>query len=346
MKNPLLIFVLFFLLFTTTILASTEKVINIYNWSGYLPNTVIDIFTKETGIKVNYVTFDSNETMYAKLKAAPHSEYDLIVPSNYFIDRMIHEKMLHPIDKTKLPNLKFLDSFFLNQAFDPQNQYSIPYLWGTTGIAINKRYISDYNSIESWKDLWKPQYKNQLVILNDSREVFSMVLLSLGYKINDNNPEHLKQVYEALLALLPNVKLFNIDAVANNYIDEDAIMGLTWSGDAYLASQENSNIIYKYPKEGFVIWIDSFAIPKYAPHIEDTHTFINFLLRPDISKIITSSVGFSTPNKATYESLSNEIKNNSILYPSKEILRRGQYQRYMGSSTRFYEQYWQLLKTR
>jgi len=345
MKLPSLL--LFFYLLTMNLaFAAEEKVINLYNWSGYLPDTVIAIFTKETGIKVNYVSFDSNETMYSKLKAAPHSEYDIIVPSNYFVDRMIHEDMLRPIDKSKLTNLIFLDPFFLNRAFDSKNRYSIPYLWGSTGIAMNKRYIANYNNIDSWKDLWKSQYKNQLMILNDSREVFSMVLISLGYKVNDRDPEHLKQVYDALLALLPNIKLFNADAVANNYIDEDATMGLAWNGDAYLASQENPNIIYKYPKEGFVIWIDSFAIPKYAPHVENSHRFINFLLRPDIAKIITTTVGFSTPNKAAYQALPDEIKNSPILYPSKKILERGQYQEYVGGSTAVYEKYWQLLKTR
>lgn len=346
MKLIYLIIVLFYSLVSNSMLAADDKIINLYNWSGYLPDEVIAIFTKETGIKVNYVSFDSNETMYSKLKAAPHSEYDIIVPSNYFVDRMIHEGMLLPIDKSKLTHLKFLDPFFLNQAFDPENHYSIPYLWGTTGIAVNKRYIADYNDIESWKDLWKPQYKNQLMILNDSREVFSMVLLSLGYKINDRHSNHLKQVYDALLKLLPNIKLFNIDAVANNYIDEDATMGLAWNGDAYLASQQNPNIIYKYPKEGFVIWIDSFAIPKYAPHVENSYRFINFLLRPDIAKIITTTVGFSTPNEAAYQLLPNEIKNNPTLYPSKKILERGQYQAYVGESTAIYEKYWQLLKTR
>ena len=346
MKLNYLLASLLCLLLINPALAAEDKIINFYNWSAYTPDSVIEMFTKETGIKVNYSTFDSNETMYSKLKSAPHSEYDIIVPSNYFIDRMINEGMLHALDKSKLPNFKLLDPFFLNQPFDPNNRYSIPYLWGTTGIVINQYYISNYNDINSWQDLWKPEYTNKLMLLNDSREVFSMVLISLGYSVNDHDPAHLEQAYKRLLQLLPNIKLFNNDAVANTYIDEDATLGMAWNGDAYLASQENSNILYHYPREGFVIWIDNFAIPKNAPHIENSYKFINFLLRPDIAKIITTSVGFATPNHAAYELLPTEIKNNPRLYPSKEILKRGQYQRYVGKATPIYEKYWQLLKTR
>jgi spermidine/putrescine transport system substrate-binding protein len=186
------------------------------------------------------------------------------------------------------------------------------------------------------------------MLLNDSREVFSMVLLSLGYSINDRDPKHIKQVYNKLIELLPNIKLFNNDAVASTYIDEDATMGMAWNGDAYLASKENPNIVYTYPKEGFVIWIDCFALPKYAPHLENSYRFINFLLRPDISEIITRAVGFSTPNQAAYNLLPPEIRNNPMQYPDKKLLlKKGQYQRYLGGPlTALYEKYWELLKTR
>ena len=345
----LLFFVLFFNFgFNNFALANNNKIINLYNWSAYLPNSVINKFTKETGIKINYATFDSNETLYSKLKAAPRSGYDIIIPSNYFVERMASEGMLQALDKSKLPNLKFLDPFFLNQPFDENNQYSLPYLWGTTGIVINKSYITDYKTIRSWKDLWRPEYNNKLMLLNDSREVFSMVLLSLGYSVNDRDPEHIKQVYNKLIELLPNIKLFNNDAMANTYIDEDATMGMAWNGDASLASQENPNIIYTHPKEGFVIFIDCFAIPKHAPHLENSYQFINFLLRPDISEIITQSVGFSTPNQAAYKRLPAEIRNNPMQYPDKKLLLdQGQYQRYLGEGlTALYEKYWELLKTR
>jgi spermidine/putrescine transport system substrate-binding protein len=337
-------FLLIFLLLSINIAkADSANVLNLYNWSDYLPNDVAAEFEKETGIHINYTTYDSNETMYAKLKADPNAGYDIVVPSTYFIDRMARQGMLQPINKSQLTNIKNLNPDLMNKSYDPHNNYSIPYLWGTTGIVVNTHYIPA-NSVTSWADFWKNQYKNQLLLLDDTREIFSMALLTLGYSANDANPAHIKQAYEKLKQLMPNVRLFNDEAVQSIYIDEDAIIGMGWSGDVYWANQQNANVQYIYPKEGFVIWMDNIAIPKGAQHLKNAYKFINFILRPDIAKQISEEVGYATPNLAAIKLMSPDEQHNPIIYPSKAILQKGQFQTDVGASAAVYEKYMELLK--
>jgi len=324
--------------------ANAEPILNVYNWSGYISNDVLKEFEKETGIHVNYTTYDSNETMYAKLKADPDAGYDIVVPSTYFIDRMYKQGMLRKIDKNKIPNFKNLNPALLNKPFDPHNQYSIPYFWSTTGIAINTKYYP-YNSITSWNDLWKSEYKDQLLLLDDVREVFSMALISLGYSANDADPEHIKQAYLKLRQLLPNVRLFNDEAAASIYIDEDAVLGMGWDGDIYMANKENPDVQFIYPKEGYVLSLDSMAIPSGARHVDNAYKFINFILRPDIAMQISMATGYASPNLAAQKLMPKELATNKITYPDAATLARGQVQTDVGSQANaVYQRYWELLK--
>ena len=334
--------ILFTLLFSSLGLAETP-VVNVYNWSDYMPNKVVRQFEKETGIKVNYSEYDSNETMFAKLKAQPTASYDVIVPSDYFVDKMRKQGMLEKLDKSKLSNFKNLNPALLNKSYDPNNNYSIPYLWGTVGITVNQKYISP-KDIKSWADFWDPQYQNRLLMLDDMRMVFSVALLTLGYSINDTNPEHIKQAYEKLVQLMPNIKLFNSDSADNLYIDEDIMIGMNFSGDSFRDTAENSQLAYIYPKEGFPIWIDNMAIPKGAPHAENAYKFINFILRPDIAREITLAQRYSSPNLVTMQSLPANFRDNPIFNPSAAILKRSQAQMDLGDADRIYAKYWEQLK--
>lgn len=320
-----------------------DKIVNLYAWSDYLPDDVAQQFEQETGIHINYTTYDSNETMYAKLKADPNAGYDVVVPSSYFIDRMAKQNMIQPIDKSRIPNFKNLDPELLNKEYDPHNQYSIPYLWGTTCIVVNDKYYSP-QQINSWNDFWNKQFKDQLLLLDDTREIFSMALLSLGYSPNDTNPDHIKQAYYKLLQILPNVKLFNDEAVQSIYIDEDATVGMGWSGDVFLANQENPHVQFVYPKEGFVIWVDNMAIPTGAQHLDNAYKLINFILRPDIAEKISTEVGYASPNLAAIKLMPPDVQHSQIIYPSKEILSKGQVQTDVGSAAGLYEKYMELLK--
>lgn len=343
MRWLLCYFAIFLLIFSRILWAADEKVVNVYAWSGVIPDAVIQQFEKETGIKVNFSTYDSNEVMYAKLKASNASVYDVVEPSSYYIDRMRRQNMLEKLDRSQLSNFHNLNPDFLNQAYDPKSHYSLPFIWGITGIFFNKDYLSA-ESINRWTDVWDPKYRDQLMLLDDSREVFSIALLALGYSINDENPEHIKEAYLKLKELLPNVKIFS-SAVLSILIDEDATLGMAWNGDLYKASKENSQLSFIFPKDGFVIWVDNWAIPKNPPHRANAYKFLNFILKADIAKIIALDNNFPTPNLAAQKLLPKDIRTDSVVYPTHDILRRGQFQKDVSDEAlALYEKYWERLK--
>lgn len=338
----LVCFFILWILFIRPVFAE-ENIVNIYNWSNYISNDVLKEFTKETGIKVNYTTYDSNETLYAKLKANPHTGYDVIVPSTYFVDRMRRQGMLQALDKSRLPNFKNLNPALLNKTYDPGNHYSIPYFWSSTGIVVNSK-LHPVQQLQAWTDFWNPRFRNQLLLLDDVHEVFSMALMVLGYSPNDTDPEHIRQAYLKLKELMPNVRLFNNDGVKSLFIDEDLSVGMAWNGDIYQAVQENPALRFIYPKEGFVISIDSMAIPIGASHLNNAYIFINFILRPDIAKKLSLATGYPTPNLAAYKLMPKAILNNSMIYPDKKTLQRSVVQVDVGAVESVYQHYWELLK--
>lgn len=320
-----------------------ENILNVYAWSGEVTDAAVQQFEKETGIKVNFSTYDSNEVMYAKLKSDKNSQYDVVEPSSYYVDRMRKQGMLESLDHEKLPNFKNLNPLFLNKVYDPNNTYSLPFIWGITGIFANKDYF-DTKSINSWKDLWNPKYKDQIMLLDDSREVFSMALLVLGYSPNDTDPAHIQKAYLKLKELLPNIKIFN-SAPISILIDEDANIGMVWNGDLFRARKENKNVNFIFPNDGFVIWVDNFAIPKGAPHRENAYKFLNFLLRADIDKAIVLEEGYPTANLAAQKLLPPDIRDNPTVYPSQDVLRHGVFQTDIDDQALgLYEKYWERLK--
>lgn len=335
----------YLLLFFIPLFAYGAKpVVNIYAWANEVPDSVIRRFENETGIKVNISTFENNEIMYAKLKTTKNPGYDLIMPSSYFVDRMRSQGMLEALDKTKLPNYTNLNPDFLNPAYDPKSDYSIPHIWGITGIFLNSSYYPP-DSVSKWSDLWDKKYYDKLMLLDDTREVFSMALLALGYSANDHDPEHIKQAFLKLKELMKNVKVFSTDMLVSILIDEDATIGMAWNGDTFKASQENPQIKFVFPKEGFVIWVDNFSIPVNAPHKENAYTFLNFILRADIGKEVALYTHFPTPNLAAQKLLPAAIRDNPIAYPAKDILKHGQFQTNLPDETlALYEKYWEELK--
>ncbi|MBA2654658.1 MAG: spermidine/putrescine ABC transporter substrate-binding protein [Gammaproteobacteria bacterium] len=323
--------------------ASAKQILNVYNWADYMPANVIKQFESETDIQVNYTEYDSNETLYAKLKSNSRLGYDVIFPSSYYVHRMRREGMLLALDKNKLPNFKYLNKSLLNQNFDPNNTYSIPYLWGTTAIVVNSKYLSP-QTVTSWKDFWNPKFKNQLLLFDDMREVFALALFRLGYSINDTNPQHIEQAYQQLKKLWENVKLFSSEAEQNIYIDEDVYIGMGLNGEIFNAMSENPSLVYIYPTDGFEIWMDNIAIPINAPHLKEALLFIDFLMRPEIAKQISTATGFSTPNQAAIALLPEKMRKSYIVNPDNKILQRGQFLLDLGEVNAIYEQYWNMLK--
>lgn len=322
---------------------SANKVVNVYVWGGEIPKTVVRQFEKDTGIQVNFSTYDNNETMYAKLKASRQGIYDVVMPSSYFIERMKKQGLLTKLDFKKLPNHTNIDPFFKNNDYDPGNQFGAPINWGITGIFYNVNH-APFTPL-SWHDLWNKSWKRQLMLLDDSREIFSLALLSLGFLPNDENPEHIEKAYHALLKLIPNIKLFASDSVQAIIIDEESTAGTAWNGDAFKARQETDAIQFVYPKEGFVIWVDCLAIPLNAPHPTEAYEFINYMLKPNIAVEIALQEGHASANAKGKALLPKSIQNNPVAYPPAKILKNGHFQRDISNKTlALYNQYWERFK--
>ena len=322
---------------------AAEKLV-FYNWSEYLPEGVLEQFTKETGIEVDYTTFESNEVMYSKLKLQKGKGYDVVVPSTYYIAKMRAEGLLQPLDKSKLSGLKNLNSALLDKPYDPGNQYSVPYLWGSTGIGINTESL-DKSTITSWADLWDPKWKNKLLLTDDVREVFHMALKINGHSANSTNPDEIRQAYEKLQQLMPNVLVFNSDAPREPYMAGDVDLGMIWNGEVIMAQEEMPDLDYVYPKEGAIFWVDSFAIPAGSTNVEAAHKFIDFMLRPDIAKLCSEEIGYATPNLKGYELLDEEVRNNKIIFPDAATVANGEFQTDVGDALKLYNDYWEKLKT-
>ncbi len=332
------------LLCTCLFAFAEEKVLYVYNWSEYMPQSVLKAFQKETGIKVKYSTYDSNEAMYAKIKTDKSSSYDIVIPSTYFVSKMAKEGLLAKIDKQKLTYYNTLNPTLLNQAFDPNNDYSIPYVWGSTGMSYNAKTLGQ-GALSQWSDLWNPAYKNKLLLTDDLREVFGMTLKSLGYSANTTDAKQIEQAYEKLKTLMPNVKVFNSESPKQVYLNKEVVAGMNFNGESFMASQESPDIKYVYPKEGILLWVDSLVIPKNAKNVENAHIFINYMLRPEVSKIVSQELGYASPNSKTLNLLPKEISSNRTIYPTDEDLKNSEFQVDFGDEAlKVYEKFWEKLK--
>ncbi len=341
-------------------LDAAEKELYVYNWSEYMPESVLKDFTKETGIKVHYTTYDSNEEMYEKVKSGG---YDIIVPSTYFINRMGREGLLMKLDKNKLSNFPNLDQKLLYRQFDPQNDYSVPYLWGTTGLSYNSALVE--SDVNSWSDLWDSRYKNSILVNDDVRDVFGMALKVLGHSSNSTDPKEIEEAYKKLLELKPNIKLYYSGSQKEIYLKEKVKLGISFNGEGFMAKEDNQEakitkllfepeeltekeekkeIMYVYPKEGALVWMDSLAIPQGAKNVENAHAFINYLLKPEVSKTISQTIGYASPNLKTLELLDKATRTNRIIYPTKADLNNAEFQIDVGDALSIYEKYWKMLK--
>ncbi len=328
------------LLMLTT--AARGETLNIYNWSDYLPEMAINQFSYETGITVNYITYESNEEMYERVKTSS-GEYDLIVPSTYYVSKLRAEGLLQPIDKAKLKNLQNLDERLLNQKHDPENSFSIPYLWGTTSIFIDLAQLKTAPP-KSWADLWRPEFKGKLILTDDMREVFHVALRTLGYSGNSTNPKEIEAAYKKLLALQASVVEYNSDEPREAITEGRAAVGMIWNGEAYLARQDRFSVSYIYPTEGAILWMDSLVIPKNAKNVTAAHRFIDFLMKPGVAALVSENIGYATPNKAAFKYIDPLVIGSKTVYPDDETLKNAELQIDVGNALAHYENYWAKLR--
>ncbi|MGM0125142.1 spermidine/putrescine ABC transporter spermidine/putrescine-binding protein [Enterococcus sp. AZ194] len=293
-------------------------IVTIYNWGDYIDPDLIKKFEKEYGYKVNYETFDSNEAMFTKIQQGG-TAYDITIPSEYMIQKMMKEKLLLPIDHSKLTNLKNIDERFLNLDFDPNNQYSIPYFWGTLGIIYNDKFV-DAKDIQHWDDLWHPELKDNVMLIDGAREVMGLSLNSLGYSLNSKKITELDQASEKLTGLTTNVKAIVADEIKMYMINEESAAAVTFSGEAAEMLEENEHLHYVIPSEGSNLWFDNIVIPKTAKNITGAYDFINFMSEPENAAQNAEYIGYSTPNKVAKDLLPKEISEDKQFYPDDQTI--------------------------
>ncbi|KSU83510.1 MULTISPECIES: ABC transporter substrate-binding protein [Fictibacillus] len=296
---------------------SGKNTLTIYNWGDYIDTDLIKRFEKETGIKVIYETFDSNEAMLTKIQQGG-TTYDIAVPSEYMIDKMRKEHLLIPLDHSKLPNLKNIDPRFMDLPFDEGNKYSVPYFWGTVGIVYNPKMLNG-KKITSWNDLWDPDLRNKILLVDGAREIMGMGLNSLGYSLNDTNHAHLQEAKRKLDTLTPNIKAIVGDEIRLLLQNEEASIGIVWSGVASEIMSENEDLEYVVPKEGSNLWFDNMVIPKTAKNKEAALKFMNFMLDPKVAAQNAEYVNYSTPNKKALAYMPKETVNDERFYPSPKL---------------------------
>lgn len=338
-----LVFTVLCLMLATQVLAASKE-LYVYNWSEYTPDSVLEDFTKETGIKVIMSTYDSNEALYAKIRMVDAKGYDLIVPSTDFVARMRKEGLLMPLDKTKLTNLGNVNPKLMNQSFDPDNTYSVPYMWGSTAIAVNTK-DPVAAAVTSYADLWKPELKGKILLPNDMRGVLGMGLKRLGHSLNETDPAKVAEACEMLMPLMESVRVFDSDSPKQALLNNEVQAAVLWNGEAYIASGENPDIRYVYPSEGFSLWVDNLCIPRNAANVDNAHAFIDYLLRPEVAALICQEMGYSSPNLAARALLPEEVRNNAIVYPGAEDMARGEFETDLGPAVKAYEECWMRLKT-
>lgn len=293
------------------------SVLNVYNWGVYIGENVNANFEKKFGVKVNYSLFDSNEAMYTKLLSG--SKYDVLVPSDYTIERLINEKQLAKLDKNKLPNINVIYDGALNKEFDQNNDYSIPYFWGNVGIVYDARVV-DQKDVETqgWEVLKNTKYAGKIYMYDSERDSFMVAFKSLGYSMNTENEEEIQKAYEWLSELHTTMKpAYVTDEAIDGLTHGEKAMGVMYSGDAAAIIKENANMRYFVPNQGTNYWTDSMVIPKTSECQELAHEYINFVLDYDSAYDNSITVGYSSPNKDVLKAIyENEYQGINAYLPS------------------------------
>ncbi|MFV0519066.1 MAG: PotD/PotF family extracellular solute-binding protein [Lachnospirales bacterium] len=277
----------------------------IYNWGDYIEESLIDDFENETGIDVIYETYASNEAMYQKIKSGG-SNYDILIPSDYMIEKLVNEDMLQPLDYSLIPNYDYVLEDLKGMSFDPENQYTVPYMWGTVGIAYNKSLV---DKPTSWSVLFDKSNSGEIFMYDSSRDLLMVGLKYLGYSMNTTNEAEIQDARDLLIAQKPLVQAYLDDSVKDKMIGEEGTYAVVYSGDAVYMSQENENIGYSVPDEGSNVWVDSLVIPKDAKNVLNAHTFINFIMEKENAKINSEYIGYTTTNSETLEIIDEALLN-------------------------------------
>jgi spermidine/putrescine transport system substrate-binding protein len=322
---------------------SSKTTIYVYNVGDYIDEEVIKLFQKEyPEINVNYETFYTNEEMHAKVKAG-RTNYDVVFPSDYMVERMIDEDMLLKINFDNIPNYKNIAKEFRGLSYDPNAEYSVPYMWGTMGILYNKDMV-DEKDMDSWKAMYDKKYSGEIFMLDSERDMISITLKSLGYSMNSDKDSELKEAENALIKQKTLVKAYCGDEVKDKMIANEGAMTIAWSGDAFYCMEYNDSLRYSIPKEGSNLWFDSMVIPKTSKHQKEAELFIDFMCRPEIAKMNAEYIGYSTANEEGRKLLDKDVRENPLRYPDITKLKNMEIFKYDALLTKKHTDLWSRVK--
>lgn len=311
--------------------------LNLFVWSEYIPQEIIDEFAEKNKIKVSVTTYGSNEEMMSKLMAGA-SDYDIILPSTYFVTPLARQNLVQEINLENIPNFKNLGKQFVGLPFDPKNKYSVPYMTGGALLAVNKKKLK--KEISSYADLWDPSLKNQIVVLDDSRNTIGMALRKLGHSWNETDPKKLEEAKVELIKLLPNIKAFDSDSPKDMLINGEATVGYVWGAEAVLAKEKNPDIEVVFPKEGMNWFLDSFMIASKAKNVKAAEMFINYILDPQVSAKITEGFPYTNPNEAAKKYMPESILKNPAIFPPEIEMKKAVHFEDLGAALQIYDRIW------
>lgn len=316
--------------------------INVLNWSSYIPNYVIRDFEEKYNIKVNYSTYSSNEELLAKVSGVGVGTYDLVFPSDYMVEIMKNKDIIQKVDKNRLSNYNFIEDRYLGLDYDSNNEYSIPFLTASVVIAVNRDIVGD--EIDSYNDLLKSDYKDSIVLIDDTRIVIGSALMALGYDINSVSDSELDEAMDWLLRLKSNVKAFDSDSPKSFLISKEASIGLMWSAEALLAKSMNNSIEIIVPNEGSIVSIDNFAIMNGSKKLDEVYLFIDYILSSDVMENIISDYPYFSVNKETNKNFSMNYVMGSEYNRLNDSVVNNNRIRNIGQTIEKYDKIWASIK--
>ena len=322
-----------------------SKEVNVYNWGEYIYEDVLADFEKETGIKVNYTTYSDNESMYAVLKTGG-SNYDVIIPSDYMISRLISENMLEKLEYSNIPNYSQLDDAYIKHDYDPTGEYSVAYMTGTVGLIYNSKMITD--DITSWDALFDSRYAGQILMFGNPRDALAIALLDLGYSVNTTNPDELNEAYELLLRQKPLVQAYVMDQIFDKLESGEAAVGPYYAGDFVTMQETNPDLRFVIPSEGSNQFVDAMCVPKGAANKKNAELFINFMCSKDTSLKNMEYTSYTSPNRESAAEYASGLDPETavVMFPTADVLQRCQiYVNLPADTLALYDDLWIKLKS-
>ncbi len=321
---------------------ASKGVVNVYNWGEYIDMDLLAQFENETGIKVNYKTYESNEQMYSVLKQGGVS-YDVVIPSDYMISRLIDEDMLEPLDFSKIPNYSLIEDGLKNMDYDPENKYSVPYMWGTVGIIYDPAVVGE---VDSWGALFDEKNSGNILMFDNSRDAMGIALKYLGYSLNTTDKNELNEAFELLKQQKPILQGYVMDQIFDKLESGEAAIGAYYAGDYLTMHETNPNLKFCIPKEGSNVFVDAMCVLKNAENKENAEAFINFMTGTEQSKANSEIIGYTSPNKEVKNLIDVDDLAKSVMYPDDAVLSKCEtYVNLPQETLDYYDEMWVKLKS-